>query len=295
MYSHTSSSVQFESGNTRIDSPRRLRALYSRHSSGRWLFGSHLCCADRNENTRSFARERSSSRRAPPNAASKPYFVTACLRLSVFITSVYAADPWVNGVMPISTPSVLTCTSISRPCSAAIRERNSYISRNFHVVSMCRNGNGGLPGWNAFSASRSITELSLPIEYSITGRSACATTSRMIWMLSASKRWRWVSRIGSARRPSMPCRSSRRRDRWSVLRAPLLKRQQRPVDDPLTEFLAVVEMRERRVRHRQLHELAKRLPAVAHRPHEQPIGGNVLLYLLVEALHRAPHRLGGRV
>ena len=34
----------------------------------------------------------------------------------------------------------------------------------------------------------SITELSLPIEYSITGFSASAATSRMMWMLSASRR-----------------------------------------------------------------------------------------------------------
>ena len=39
----------------------------------------------------------------------------------------------------------------------------------------------------------SITALSLPIEYSITGLSASATTSRMMWMLSASRRCRWVS------------------------------------------------------------------------------------------------------
>ena len=50
------------------------------------------------------------------------------------------------------------------PSSAAIRSRNSYISRNFHVVSTCSSGNGGLPGWNAFMARCSITELSLPIE-----------------------------------------------------------------------------------------------------------------------------------
>ena len=45
-----------------------------------------------------------------------------------------------------------------------MRSRNSYISRNFHVVSTCSSGNGGLPGWNAFMARCSITALSLPIE-----------------------------------------------------------------------------------------------------------------------------------
>ena len=40
MYCQMSSSVQFDSGNTRMLSPLALRALYSRQSSGRWLFGS---------------------------------------------------------------------------------------------------------------------------------------------------------------------------------------------------------------------------------------------------------------
>ncbi len=83
---------------------------------------------------------------------------------SVFITSVYAAEPWVNGLIPIASPSSLTWTSISRSCSGAVRARNSYISRNFQVVSMCRNGNGGAAGIEGLSARRSITELSLPIE-----------------------------------------------------------------------------------------------------------------------------------
>src|ERR1700690_245442 len=39
----------------------------------------------------------------------------------------------------------------------------------------------------------SIVALSLPIEYSITGLSHSATTSRMMRMLSASRRCRWVS------------------------------------------------------------------------------------------------------
>ena len=34
---------------------------------------------------------------------------------------------------------------------------------------------------------------SLPTEYSITGRSHSATTSRMMWMLSASRHCKWVS------------------------------------------------------------------------------------------------------
>lgn len=54
---------------------------------------------------RSFARDFSSSRRAPPNAASKPYLFSACFSPSVFIMSVCLALPWTNGLMPIATPS----------------------------------------------------------------------------------------------------------------------------------------------------------------------------------------------
>ena len=51
---------------------------------------------------------------------------------------------------------------------------------------MCSSGNGIFPGKNAFCASRSITEESFPMEYSITGRANSATASRRMWMLSAS-------------------------------------------------------------------------------------------------------------
>ena len=76
------------------------------------------------------------------------------------------------------------------------------MSRNFQVVSMCSSGNGSGPGWNAFIASRTITDESLPIEYSITGFSNSAATSRMMWMLSASSCFRCVSKY-----PLMRCAS----------------------------------------------------------------------------------------
>src|SRR3546814_16449754 len=66
IYCQISSSVQLLIGKTRIDSPLALRALYSRHSSGRWLFGSQRRLAERKEKTRSLARLFSSARRAPP-------------------------------------------------------------------------------------------------------------------------------------------------------------------------------------------------------------------------------------
>ena len=39
-------------------------------------------------------------RRAPPNAASKPYLSSACFRAWVFMTSVWTAEPCVNGPTP---------------------------------------------------------------------------------------------------------------------------------------------------------------------------------------------------
>ena len=56
-------------------SPLRCRPLYSDHSSGRWLRGSHCPNSSRKENTRSFARAFSSSRRAPPNTAPNRFSV----------------------------------------------------------------------------------------------------------------------------------------------------------------------------------------------------------------------------
>ena len=50
---------------------------------------------------RSLARDFSSSRRAPPNAASKPYLSSACFSACVFMMSVWTAEPCVNGLMPV--------------------------------------------------------------------------------------------------------------------------------------------------------------------------------------------------
>jgi hypothetical protein len=73
------------------------------------------------------------------------------------------------------------------PDSFAMRARCAYMSRNFHVVSTCRSGKGGVAGWNALRARCSITDESLPIEYSITGRRAPATASRRISIDSLSR------------------------------------------------------------------------------------------------------------
>ena len=193
MYCQMSSSVQFDSGNTRTLSPIVVRTLYVLQSSGRCRFGSQRCCAERIEKIRSLARDFSSSRLAPPKARSNPCSSSACFRPWVFHMSVCTAEPCVNGLMPSLTHSGFWCTSSSAPRSAAILSRSSYMARNFHVVSTCSNGNGNRDGANAFAARCSITALSLPTEYSITGRSLSATASRMMWMLSASSRSRCVS------------------------------------------------------------------------------------------------------
>ena len=91
-------------------------------------------------------------------------------------------------MIPNATHSWFCHTNNDIPDSAAILSRNSYIARNFHVVSTCNNENGGGDGANALRAKCNITPLSLPTEYNITGRSDSATASRMIWMLSASNR-----------------------------------------------------------------------------------------------------------
>ena len=54
-----------------------------------------------------------------------------------------------------------------------------------------------------------ITELSLPIEYSSTGRSLSATASRKTSMLSASSRARWSSVMGPPPRATRRFRSCR--------------------------------------------------------------------------------------
>src|SRR5918996_1318534 len=56
MYCHTSISVQFDSGNTRMLSPGRILAFRRFHSSGRWRFGSHWPFGSRTEKMRSLER-----------------------------------------------------------------------------------------------------------------------------------------------------------------------------------------------------------------------------------------------
>src|SRR5215216_3134463 len=194
MYCHTSSSVQFESGNTRTCSPLRWRPLKMFHSSGRCARGSHWPWSSRNEKIRSFARARSSSRRAPPNAASNRCSLIASSRVTV--CSRLRERPS-STARPASMESCTLATISRSPSSATRRSRNSSTSGKLWPVSTCMIGNGNLilcpPARNAFSARRSRTIESLPPENSRTGRSSSAATSRMMCTDSASSSRSWDS------------------------------------------------------------------------------------------------------
>ena len=80
-----------------MDWPGASWVLTVRQNSGRCLRGSHWCPGSRRLKMRSLARLRSSSRRAPPIAASKPYRSMPSRRATVFIRRVYSWVPWLNG------------------------------------------------------------------------------------------------------------------------------------------------------------------------------------------------------
>jgi hypothetical protein len=70
------------------------------------------------------------------------------------------------------------------------------MSRNFQVVSTCSSGNGGGAGW-AFLAKAFLRQVQhhgavLADRVQHHRASHSATTSRRMWMLSASRRCRWV-------------------------------------------------------------------------------------------------------
>ena len=87
-------------------------------------------------------------------------------------------------------------TSSSSPSSRAIASRNAIISRNFQVVSTCSSGNGGLAGIEGLHRQvQHHRRCPCRSNRASPGCSHSATTSRMMWMLSASRRCRCVSRI----------------------------------------------------------------------------------------------------
>src|SRR3954452_10100416 len=158
------------------------------HSSGRWARGSHCPWASRNEKIRSLARARSSSRRAPPNAASNRCSVIASS--SVTVCSRLRERPC-STARPESIDAWTDATMSSSPSSLTRRSRNSRTSGKLCPVSTCITGNGNGPGRNAFSASRRRTIESLPPENSSTGRSSSAATSRITCTDSASSSRSW--------------------------------------------------------------------------------------------------------
>ena len=112
------------------------------HSSGRWRRGSHWPKSSRNENTRSFARARSSSRRAPPNAASKPCASIASSSVVVCSRLREARGPVSSTTRPVSIDS---CTEATI-ASGTRRSRNSITSGKLCPVSTCMTGNGSGAG-----------------------------------------------------------------------------------------------------------------------------------------------------
>src|SRR5271166_762509 len=193
MYCHTSSSVQLEIGKTRACSPLRIRPLYRLHSSGRWRWGSHWPNSSRKDRIRSLARARSSSRRAPPKAASKSCSAIASSSVTVCSRLRDARGPVSSTTRPLSIDSCTLATISRSPSSATRRSRNSITSGKLCPVSTCISGNGNGAGRNAFSARRSSTIESLPPLNSSTGRSNSAATSRITWIASDSSARRWLS------------------------------------------------------------------------------------------------------
>src|SRR3954469_541688 len=163
------------------------------HSSGRWRRGSHWPKSSRKLKIRSFARARSSSRRAPPNAASKPCSSIASSSVVVCSRLRDARGPVSSTTRPVSIDSCTDATISRSPSSATRRSRNSRTSGKLWPVSTCMSGNGNGAGRNAFSARRSSTIESLPPLKSSTGLDSSAATSRMMWIASDSRTWRCVS------------------------------------------------------------------------------------------------------
>src|SRR3954452_13012960 len=202
MYCHTSSSVQFESGKTRTCSPLRMRPLYRFHSSGRWALGSHPPKSSRKDMMRSFARARSSSRRAPPKAASKPCSAMASSSVVVCRRLRDARGPVSSTTRPASIESCTLATIRRSPSSATRRSRNSMTSGKLWPVSTCMSGKGKRPGRKAFSARRSRTIESLPPLNRRTGRSNSAATSRKMCTASSSRARRLEGALSGTARDS---------------------------------------------------------------------------------------------
>ena len=133
MYSQTSSSVQFDSGKTRMLSPGAMRVLYRLHSSGRWLLRIPAVRGARDaRRCAPWRGDFSSSRRAPPIAASKPYWSSACRSAcGLHHVGVQRRAVAERDRCPAPTPSSLTWTIRSSP-----RSRTRSIAKSDHLAKL---------------------------------------------------------------------------------------------------------------------------------------------------------------
>ena len=111
---------------------------------------------------RSLARARSSSRRAPPNAALKPCSSIASSSVTDWSRLRDARGPVSSTTRPLSIDSCTVATIRSAPTSSTIRSRYSMTSGKFWPVSTCMTGNGSPAGQKALRARCSSTAESLP-------------------------------------------------------------------------------------------------------------------------------------
>jgi hypothetical protein len=118
--------------------------------------------------------------------ASKPCRPSACFSAWVFMTAVYLRAV-LERVDALASASGLVCTMQVEPASRTAGRGTRHLAELPGGVDVQQRERRRRRA-KAFCARRSSTELSLPIEYSITGRSNSATTSRRMWMLSASRR-----------------------------------------------------------------------------------------------------------
>ena len=143
---------------------------------------------------RSFALAFSSSRRAPPSAASSfssanvSRSVTVCRRLRL------ALGPVSSLARPRSIESCTSRMTSWNPKSRANRSRNASVSEKLWPVSMCSRGKGQGAGSKALRATAASTSESLPPENRIAARGHCAAVSRRMWIASCSRASRWLRR-----------------------------------------------------------------------------------------------------
>jgi len=126
MYCQMSSSVQFDSGNTRMLSPLFTRVFVDAPEFGALVLGSRRGWRAEREDAflgaGLFLVAAGSTERA-----SKPYWSSACFRPSVFITWVCSAEPESNGLIPRRTPVLVDVNDHLEAQNAPPWSRNAII------------------------------------------------------------------------------------------------------------------------------------------------------------------------